>query len=100
MHFHAELKKYIQMDKIFIKTLKNLIKPSKPSRSEVFFKNWDQILLILWWEILWGKKIEKTDDPEILHCRQMEKRMKPNWKDTYTKVVVQLIFAPHRQYRL
>ena len=88
------------MDKIFIKTLKTLIKPSKPSRSEVFFKNWDQTSLILWWETLWGKKIEKTDDPKILHCTQMEKKIKPNWKETYAKVGVQLIFAPHRQYRL
>ena len=65
------------MDKIFAKTLKTLLwdflKLSKSSRFEVFFKNWDQIILRLWWETLWGKKIEKTDDPEILHCRQVEK---------------------------
>ena len=47
-----------------------------------------------------GKKIEKTDDSEILHCRQMGKGTKPNWEYTLAKVGVQLIFWSHRQYRL
>ena len=65
------------MDKIFAKTLKTLFWDfsSSPSQADLkfFFKNWDQTFLTLWWETLWGKKTEKTDDPEILHCRQMEK---------------------------
>ena len=39
------------MDKIFTKTLKNLtlgtFKPSKPSPSELIFKNWDLSLFLL-----------------------------------------------------
>ena len=39
------------MDKIFAKTLKNLtlgtFKPSKPSPSELIFKNWDLSLFLL-----------------------------------------------------
>ena len=65
------------MDKIFAKTLKTLFWDfsSSPSQADLkfFSKNWDQTFLTLWWETLWGKKTEKTDDPEILHCRQMEK---------------------------
>ena len=69
------------MDKIFAKTLKNLtlgtFKPSKPSPSELIFKNWDPSLFLLY-DVKIQEKIEKTDDPEILHCRQMGKVTKPN----------------------
>ena len=61
------------MDRIFAKTLKNLtlgtFKPSKPSPSERIFKNWDPLLFLLYDVKLHGKKIEETDDLEILHCR-------------------------------
>ena len=53
-------------------------KPSKPSPSELIFKNWDQSFFLIYDVKLHGKKIEKTDDPEILHCRLMGKRTKPN----------------------
>ena len=70
------------MDKIFVKTLKILLKglykPSKPHPSELFFKNCDPSLVLLYDMKLHGKKIEKTDDPRILYCRQMEKRIKSN----------------------
>ena len=85
-HFLAKLKKHISKWIRFCQNPKSLtlglFKPSQPSQSEVFFKNWDQTFLSWWWEILLGKKIEKADDPEILHCRQMEERIKPNWLDT------------------
>ena len=38
--------------------------------------------------------MEKTDDPEILHSRQMEKGTKPNWYDTPVKVGN--LFSHHR----
>ena len=71
------------MDKIFAKTLKNLynlrtFKHSKPSPSELIFKNWDPSLILLYDMKLRGKKLEKTDDQEILHCRQMGEGTKPN----------------------
>ena len=71
------------MDKIFAKTLKNLynlrtFKPSKPSPSELIFKNWNPSLILLYDVKLHGKKLEKTDDQEILHCRQMGEGTKPN----------------------
>ena len=91
------------MDKIFAKTLKTLtletFKLSKPSPSELIFKNWDLSLFLIWYETSW-EKIEETDDPEILHCRQMGKGAKPNWSGTHAKVSVQLIFSSHRRYRL
>ena len=46
------------------------------------------------------KKSEKTDDPEILHGRLMERQTKTNLLDTSAKVNVQPIFAPFRCYRL
>ena len=66
------------MDKIFAKTLKtllwNFLKLFKSSRFEVFFQklgsNYSYIMIR---NFMGKKKIEKTDDPEILHCRQMEK---------------------------
>ena len=95
----AEVRKHIKMDKIFTKTLKNLtlgtFKPSKPSPSELIFKNWDLSFFLLYDLKLHGKKIEKTDDQEILHCRQMGKRTKPNCWDTPAKKGIQLIFASH-----
>ena len=42
------------------------------------------------------EKIEKADDPEILHCRRIEKQTKPNLQDTPARVVVQ--FAPGKRY--
>ena len=76
----AEVRKHIKMDKIFTKTLKNLtlgtFKPSKPSPSELIFKNWDPSLFLLYDVKLHGKK--KTDDPENLHSSKMGKGMKPN----------------------
>ena len=69
------------MDKIFAQTLKILtlgtFKPSKPSPSEIIFKNCHPSLFLLYNENFMGK-IEETDDPEILHCRQMGKGTKPN----------------------
>ena len=58
-----------------------IFKPSKPSPFELIFKNWDPSLFLPYDVKLHEKKkkIEKTDDPEILHCRQMGKRTKPNW---------------------
>ena len=66
----------------------------------LFFKNWHPPLFLLYDVKHHGKKIEKAEEPEILHCRQMKKWTKPNWKDTLAKVGVQLIFAPRRWYRL
>ena len=70
------------MDQIFAKTLKNLtlgtFKPSRPSPSELIFKNWDPSLFLIYDVKLHGKKIEKTDDTEILHCTQMGKGTNPN----------------------
>ena len=71
------------MDKIFAKTLKTLynlrtFKPSKPSPSELIFKNWDPLLILLYDVKLHGERLDKTDDQEILHCRQMGKGKKPN----------------------
>ena len=86
------------------KNLKNLtletFKPSKPGPSELIFKNWDLSLFLLYDVKLHVKKIEKKDDLEILYCRQMGKRRKPNGYNTPAKVGVQLIFASHRRYRL
>ena len=53
-------------------------KLSKPSPSEFVFKNWDVSFFLLYDVKLHQEKIEKTYDPEILHCRQMGKRAKPN----------------------
>ena len=71
------------MDKIFAKTLKTLynlrtFKPSKPSPSELIFKNWDPPLILLYDVKLHGERLDKTDDQEFLHCRQMGKGKKPN----------------------
>ena len=44
--------------------------------------------------------MEKNDDPEILHSRQIEIRTKPNWLDTSASVGVQLVFASCRRYGL
>ena len=92
------------MDKNFAKTLKTLLWDllNPPSQANLnFFQKLGPInFLTLWCETLWGKKLEKTVDPEILHCRQMEKQKKPNWWDTPAKVGVQLIFTTCRWYRL
>ena len=53
-------------------------KPSKLSPSELIFKNWDLSFFLLYDVKLHSKKIEKIDDQEILHCRQMEKQTKAN----------------------
>ena len=66
------------MDKIFAKTLKTYLSP--PSQAD-FFKNTGIKPFLLCDEKLYGqkkKKKEKTDDPEILYCRQMDKSIKPN----------------------
>ena len=81
------------LPKISILTL-GTFKLSKPSPSEFMS------FFLLYDVKLHGEKIEKTDDPEILHCRQMRKRTKPNCQDTPAKVGVQLIFATHSWYRL
>ena len=58
----------------FCQNPKNLFlgtfKSSKPSPSELIYK----LGSVTSWE-----KLEKTNDPEILHCRQMWKGTKPNW---------------------
>ena len=71
------------MNKIFAETQKpyfgtflGLFERSKPSASGLSFKNWDPSLFSLYDVKLNGKK--NSDDPEILHCRRMEKRTKPN----------------------
>ena len=92
------------MHKIFAKTLKTLynlwtFKPSQAKSIRTSFQNWDPSLFFLYDVKLQGKKIEKADDQEILHCRQMGKGTKRNWSDTPAKGV-QLIFAPHRWYRI
>ena len=70
------------MDKIFAQTLKTLynlrtFKPSKPSLSDLIFKKWDPSLFLLYDVKLHGRKLEKTDDQEILHFRKMGKGTKP-----------------------
>ena len=71
--------------------------PSQANLNFSFQKLGSVTFLTLSCKTLW-KKIEKTDDPEILHCRRMEKRTKPNLWDTPARVGVQLVFAPRRQY--
>ena len=70
------------MDTIFAKSLKTLLfglfKLCKSSPSNLIFQNWDPSLFLLYDVKLYGKKIEKIDDPTVFHCRQMEKRIKPN----------------------
>ena len=70
------------MDTIFAKSLKTLLfglfKPCKSNPSNLIFQNWDPSLFLLYDVKLYGKKIEKIDDPTVFHCRQMEKRIKPN----------------------
>ena len=48
----------------------------------------------------WKKIRKNSDDPEILHYRQMERHTKPNLKRTSAGVCVQLVFAPRKCYRL
>ena len=55
-----------------------IFKLCKPSPSEFISKNWDVSFFLLYDVKIHGKKIKRTDDPEILHCRQMGKRTKPN----------------------
>ena len=70
------------MDKIFAKALKTLLWDflSPPSQDDLkfFFTNGDPSLFLLADVKFYGEKIEKTDDPEILHCRQMKKQITPN----------------------
>ena len=69
------------MDKIFAKTLKNLLlatfKPFKPSSLNLFAKTGIRHFS---YSMMWNfmEKKEKTEDPEILHSRQMVEGMKPN----------------------
>ena len=44
------------------------------------------------------KKTEKSEYLELLHCRQMERQTKQNLWNTFGKVDVQLVLAPHKHY--
>ena len=65
------------MDKIFARTLKTLFWDflSSPSQADqkFFSKTGIKLFLLCDEKLYGGKKTEKTDDPEILHYRQMEK---------------------------
>ena len=68
------------MNKIFDETLKTFLetfKPSKPNPLNLFPKTGIRhFSYFMMWNFM--EKKEKTDDPEILHSRQMGKGMKPN----------------------
>ena len=66
----------------FCQNPRNLIlgtfKPSKPSPLNLFAKiGIRHFSYFMMWNFI-EKNPQKTDDPEILHSRQMEKGMKPN----------------------
>ena len=69
------------MNKIFAKTLETLflghfwdfLSPSSQAHLNFLFKNWDLSLFLLYYIKLHGKEIEKADDLEIFHCRQIQK---------------------------
>ena len=79
-HFCTEVKNISKWIRIFAQTLKTLfwvilfnIWALQTKSMWTFFKNWDLLLFLLYDKKLYGKKIGKTDDPEIMHCRCMEK---------------------------
>ena len=79
-HWHFALLYFYGWD--FCQNPQNLtlgtFNPSKPCPSQLIFKNWDLPFFLLFDVKLHAKKIGKTDDPEILHYRQMGKWTKPN----------------------
>ena len=71
------------MNKIFVKTLKTLLwdflSPASQADLNLFSKT---VIHPFSYFMMWNfmvQKIEKNYDPEILHCRQMENRIKSNW---------------------
>ena len=81
------------MDKIFAKTPKKLavgtVKPSKPSPSELIFKNWDPSIFLLYDVKLYEKKNRKNWWSCIAGIWEKE-------QNQIDKVGVQLIFLSHK----
>ena len=70
---------YIWVDKIFAKTLKTflgLLEPSEPIWN--FLKNRYPSLSYFTMSNFMDKNQKKTDNTDILHCRQMKRRTKSN----------------------
>ena len=78
------------MDKTFVKTLKTLLEGFLSAPSQAHLNLFSKIGIrhfsyFMMWNFM-GQKQKKSDDLEILHCRQMGKQTKPNWYDTPAKV--------------